>query len=256
MNEKDTEFNAPIIEAVVDIDCDLPPDLDFEGLREKAGDLLRNRYPKFRQQFLQHHVVSKEEGDVEPQLKVNKGLGAMQFLTDDELQLVQFRPNGFSFNRLAPYSSFDDYLPEIEAGWADFRKLCQPVVIRKIGIRMINRVKLPLAEGRVQLEEYLKVPPRLPETGSPLIFHGLLEQHMAIDSESKNRVNIVKTTESPKDGFLPLILDIDTFRPGEEAPSDWHDISCRLKSLRDLKNRIFQATLTDRCLNLFSQPAS
>ncbi len=29
----------------------------------------------------------------------------MQFLTEDEKQLIQFRPNGFSFNRLAPYGS-------------------------------------------------------------------------------------------------------------------------------------------------------
>jgi uncharacterized protein (TIGR04255 family) len=256
MTSQGPEFKAPIIEAVVDIDCDLPPNLDLWELREGAGEALRERYPKFRQQFVQQHLVSKEDEGAKPRIKVSEGPGAMQFLAEDELQLVQFRPNGFSFNRLAPYSSLDDYLPEIEAAWSDFCELSQPVLIRKIGIRMINRVRLPLSEGRVNFEDYLQVPPRLPETGRPLGFLGFLEQHVAIDSETGNRANIVKTTEAPRDGYLPLILDIEAFWLCEEAPGDWTEILSRLKTLRDLKNRIFRTTLTGKCLNLFSQPAS
>ncbi len=40
--------NAPIIEAVVDIDCDLPPTLELQSLREAAGEALRDRYLKFQ----------------------------------------------------------------------------------------------------------------------------------------------------------------------------------------------------------------
>lgn len=243
--------SAPIIEAVVDIDCDLAPKLDLQSLRDAAGDALRERYPKFRQQLIQQHVF-KQEGVQPPEMEIQQSHGAMQFLTEDERQLVQFRPNGFSFNRLAPYGSLDDYFLEIEATWRTFLKLAQPVVIRKIGIRMINRILLPMDGGRVELGRYLAMPPRLPETGLPLMFLGFLDQQTAVDSETQNHANIVKTAEPPHRNNLPIILDIEVFHPFETSPDDWSVIRGRLDSLRSLKNRIFRNTLTPQCLNLFS----
>ncbi len=205
--------------------------------------------------MIQQHVVTKKGGDTTPEMQVNQGLGAMQFLTDDGKQLVQFRPNGYSFNRLAPYGSLDDYLPEIEETWGMFQDLAKPVLMRKIGMRMINRILLPMTDGKLKFEDYLRVPPRLPETGSPLSFLGFLDQHMVIDPDTGNRANIVKTTEVPEDGGLPLILDIDVFHLFKTIPGEWSEIQGRLESLRDLKNRIFRNALTQQCLNLFSQQA-
>ena len=243
--------SAPIIEAIVDIDCDLPPMLDLQSLREAAGDALRDLYPKFRQQLIQEHVVTKD-GDAPPEMRVSQVHGAMQFRTEDEKQLIQFRPNGFSFNRLAPYGSLDDYLPEIELGWRIFLQLAQPVMVRKVGIRMINRIMLPMDGGKLDFGHFLTVTPRLPDTGSPLGFLGFLDQQMALDSDTGNRANIIKTTELPQGDQLPLILDIDVFHSSETPPADWQAIRDHLDSLRSLKNRIFRNTLTPQCLNLFS----
>ena len=255
MNEENQPISsAPIIEAVVDIDCDLPAKLDLQSLREAAEDALRDRYPKFRQQLIQEHVFTKE-GGAPPEIRIQQGHGAMQFLTDDERQLIQFRPNGFSFNRLAPYGSLNDYLSEIESGWRTFVQLAQPVMVRKIGIRMINRIMLPMDGGKLDFGHFLTVTPRLPDTGSPLGFLGFLDQQMALDSETGNRANIVKTTELPQGDQLPMILDIDVFYPCEAPPADWQVIRDRLDSLRSLKNRIFRNTLTQQCLNLFSPQA-
>lgn len=244
--------SPPIIEAVVDIDCDLPPNLDFQSLREAAGDALRERYPKFRQQLIQEHVF-KKEGDAPPEIRVNQGHGAMQFLTENEKQLIQFRPNGFSFNRLAPYGSLDEYLPEIEEGWRLFRSLAKPVVIRKVGIRMINRILLPLTDGKLNFADYLLTPSLLPAAPGELGFLGFLEQHMAVDPATGDRANIVRTTEPIANNRMPMILDIDVFRLCEGDPADWNEIHLALASLRNLKNRIFRNTLTPQCLSLFSQ---
>ncbi len=255
MNDENQPIqSAPIVEAVVDIDCDLPQKLDLHGLQGAAGDALRERYPKFRQQLVQQHIF-KQEGGKLPETQVHQGLGAMQFVTDDERQLIQFRLNGFSFNRLAPYKSFDEYLPEIESGWRVFLQLAQPVVIRKLGIRMINRIMLPLDGGKLDFGDFLSVSPRLPDTGAPLSFLGFLDQQMALDGETGNHANIIKTTELPQGENLPLILDIDVFYPCETQPTDWRVIRNRLDSLRSLKNRIFRKTLTQQCLNLFSPQA-
>jgi uncharacterized protein (TIGR04255 family) len=246
--------HAPIIEAVLDIDCDLPPGLDWNSLSGSAKEAFQSAYPKARQQRVQNHILTPgAEGA--PVLQSNEGLGALQFLTEDEKQLVQFRPNGFSFNRLAPYGSLDDYLPEIESAWDKFREFAKPVMVRKLGLRMINRILLPMEGGRLNYGDYLHTGPRLPDTGMKLGIAGFLDQQVAVDAESGNRVNIVKTSELPVDGNLPLILDIDAFFLCEIPPPDWSDLLPRLKSLRNLKNRVFRHTLTAKCLSLFSQSA-
>ena len=72
---------------------------------------------------------------------------------------MQVRAQGFSFNRLAPYSGLDDYLPEIERTWSLYVDLASPVQIRAIRLRYINRILLPLAANTVDLDEYLKIGP-------------------------------------------------------------------------------------------------
>lgn len=113
-------------------------------------------------------------------MSVRGALAAYQFVQSDGKQLVQVRAQGFSFNRLAPYTGFDDMLAEVERTWHLYVKIASPVQIRVIRLRYINRILLPLVEGRVELDEYLKVGPKLPDEDR-LAFSGFLNQHLAIE---------------------------------------------------------------------------
>lgn len=86
-----------------------------------------------------------------------RAIQALQFLQDDEKQLVQVRAQGFSFNRLASYTTLDDYLAEIQSVWELFTGLASPVQIRTIRLRYINRILLPLTNGSVELEDYFEI---------------------------------------------------------------------------------------------------
>lgn len=243
--------SPPIVEAVVDIDCDMPPGQDLAALEAAARDAFRQHYPKFR-------TVIRHEGQIElpedslPELSARRGIQALQFLQDDEKQLVQVRARGFSLNRLAPYSTLDDYLPEIERTWRLFLSLGSPIQIRVVRLRYINRIELPMTEGRVELGDYLKVSPQLPDdTG--LTSAGFFNQHAAVEAGTGNTVNIILATQPPQNDMLPIIFDITAEATGTAEPQPWAWILSRIESLRSLKNRIFWNTLTDRCLNLFQQ---
>ena len=179
---------------------------------------------------------------------------AFQFLHDDEKQLVQVRTQGFAFNRLAPYGSLDDYMGEIERTWRQFVTLTSPVQIRAVRLRYINRILLPMKGEGLQLQDFLKVSPQLPNE-SNLTFIGFLNQHSAIESGTGNQANIVLTTQPLEADNLPIIFDIGVhhIEPGE--PDNWPWITENIQSLRSLKNRIFKNTLTERCLNLFQHSA-
>ena len=127
-------LKAPIIEAVLDIDCDLPPAFDLAALETSSRERFRDQYPKLRKLFMQEHTIQAKP-DALPTMSVRHATQSLQFLHEDERQLVQVRAQGFSFNRLAPYTSLDSYLPEIERTWRLFVSIAAPVQIRTVRLR-------------------------------------------------------------------------------------------------------------------------
>src|SRR5450759_4716680 len=108
--------NPPIVEAVFDVDCDLPPGFDLAALEGPSRARFGDAYPKFHAQFVQEHRI-EAKADAPPNMSTRVAVQSLLFRHDDEKQIVQVRAQGFSFNRLAPYTSLDDYLPEIERTW-------------------------------------------------------------------------------------------------------------------------------------------
>ena len=242
--------NAPIIEAIVDIDCELPPDFDLAASESTIRAALGDAYPIGRQHMVQEHHLLSTQKDTPPEWSISQELAAWRFQSADEKQLVQFRTGGFSFNRLAPYEGLDRYLCEIRRTWGIFLDLVEPVQARKIGLRTINQIVLPLENGSLRLEDYLKTGPRLPD-GCGLTSIGFLNQHLALEPKTENRADIVIASQKADEESLTLILDINAFHPYQEASPPWETISERIASLRDLKNSVFLNTLTEKCLKLF-----
>jgi uncharacterized protein (TIGR04255 family) len=242
----------PIVEAVLDIECDLPPGLQIAELEERALNVFRDSYPKLRTQLLQEHQIAMKPGEL-PALSIRHGVQALQFLQDDERQLVQVRVQGFSFNRLAPYTSLDDYLPEIKRAWGLYVDLLNPVQVRQIRVRYINRILLPMTERRVDLDHYFTVAPHLPDEDR-LELVGFLNQHVAVETATGNQVSTVLTAQPPEDNWLPVIFDNSAVNSEPCEPDNWSRISERIQALRVLKNHVFMRTLTTPCLALFQQP--
>jgi uncharacterized protein (TIGR04255 family) len=249
MSEPRILSKPPIVEAVVDIDCDMLPAQDLATLEATGREHFSDQYPKFRPQFIQAHQIELK-ADGAPKVSARRGLQALLFLHDDEKQLVQVRALGFSFNRLAPYTNLDHYLPEIARTWRLFVNVATPIQVQAVRLRYINRIKVPLVDGRVELGDYFGVSPQLPD-GTGLRFRGFLNQHAAVEEHTGNTADIILATQPADNGVLPVIFDITVASIGVADSADWNSISQRILSLRSLKNRIFSHTLTERCFSLF-----
>src|SRR5882724_4374161 len=127
--------HPPIVEAVLDIDCDLPPAQDLAALETLAHERLKESYPKLTRQWLQEHQI---EAGLDAGLKAHSSRHALQALRFHQVgdqQLVQVRAQGYSFNRLAPYTALDDYLEEIEKTWRIYVELAMPTQVRQLRLR-------------------------------------------------------------------------------------------------------------------------
>ena len=244
--------HPPIVEAVFDIDCDLPPVHDLNDLEKPAFELFRNDYPNAQKQFVQQYEVRAAAG-TPPDFASHTGrptIAALQFLQEDKKQLVQMRTQGFSFNRLAPYAGFVAYSDEIRRRWEQYCTIAEPMQVTAIKLRYINRLPLPTAEGHVQLEEYLEVAPKVPGE-EELTLTGFVQQYAAVDNRTGHGANIVLTPQRLDQGKLPIILDIAVSADQKGEPNDWDWIIATIQSLRELKNDIFRRSLTEKCLMLF-----
>lgn len=241
--------HPPIIEAVVGFDCMMPPSYDLPSLQEAAQEKLKAKYPGFRAKHV-HETEFIQTGENPPVLRNKTGLNALQFVSEDSLQLLQFHKGGFSFNRLKPYSSLDEYEAEIQEGWSVFTELAQPESIRKLSMRNINRLLLPLVNNNVKLSEYINTAPTTPDE-SGLSFKNFMHQHNAVELSTGNEASIVLASEAPEGGMLPIILDITTFRPVTLGPDEGEKIEAVIESLRDLKDRVFYNSITYSCRQLF-----
>lgn len=240
----------PIVEAIVELDCDLPEAWQLEHAATAARAAYAEAYPTGRTRLRQQQVLSVTP----PSAEATSGsldVVAYMFLNTQENQLVQVRADGFSFNRLAPYGSFDDYLPEIERLWAVYVSLAAPLLVRRARLRYVNRILLPPSALGGHVDDFLELGPRVPpeyefEVG------GFLTQYVAKDRTSENRVTVAMATEEPVANRLPVVLDIEASRECEIEPRDWPKLADLLGSLRDAKNRAFVGAVTERTVELFT----
>lgn len=239
----------PIVEAVVEIDCDMPPGLELASLEPEGLKRLGEGYPILQRHFLEQHRIEKSPSQ-KFSVSSNRGLQALRFLKSDKRELVQVRVSGYSFNKLAPYATLDEYLPEIERTYGLFRDLAGPVQVRKVTLRYINRIRLPLEDGVVEFNDYLEKSPHVPDD-KRFHFLGFLHQDVFQNVKTRDHVTRILSIQPIEKQDLPLLFDITVSRQENLEPENWRQIRASIMALRSLKNEVFADTLTERCLNLF-----
>jgi hypothetical protein len=85
---------------------------------------------------------------------------------------------------------------------------------------------------RVNLDEYFKLGPRLPDENR-LQFAGFLDQHSAVEMDTGHQVNIVLASQPPESETLSIIFDICVASAGAVEPKDWIWIPAQIQSLRN-----------------------
>jgi len=239
----------PIVEAVFDLACSMPEGFDVQKIEAQAVTLLRHRYPTVRPALMLEQSFVQQPGK-EPAMSSRQILRGYQFLSEDLTRIIQFRLDGFSFNKLAPYSVLGDYLPEIRESWEVFIRLCNPSLVTRVSLRNINRIQVKQDLVKVEIGDYLKVGPHLHDEKN-LTFTGFLNHHQALEKSTGNHVNVITTTQAIGDGAPALILDIEAYRQVAYKPNATDIWENDLPSIRSLKDRVFSNTLTPECLKTF-----
>lgn len=238
---------APITEALIDLRVDLPEDISLERLGTMHEEVSAD-YPNKRDR-IEHHAalrLTRSEGAqlAHQSYKVN----GFVFESVDGTQVVQARLDGFTFNRLKPYETWEHLRDEARALWNTYEHLAKPTRIKRIALRYINKIELPLPMGDFGdwLQTLPAIDPRLPQQIAGYFMRLLISfEEQGISAILTQTIEPVTTKE-----HLPIVFDIDVFQEDPDS-SSLESMWSRFEVLRDVKNEIFFNSVTERTLDLY-----
>jgi uncharacterized protein (TIGR04255 family) len=239
--------NPPIQEALIDIQVTAPPDFTAEKLKSTLQGL-ENQFPEIREnvqliQGFQLSVAGENQS-----FSSSRSVDGYLFISNAAKKTVQARRDSFTFNKLRPYTEWKEFKAEAKELWQRYSELVQPVAIRRLGLRYINRIELP--HGLLDLREFCLLFPDIPQP----IPQGLAEFFQRFIAPKDN--GLISAVSLALDYSNPnlrpaIILDIDVFfmvsNAGLESESMW----AGFEEMRVLKNEIFSASLTQKAKALF-----
>jgi uncharacterized protein (TIGR04255 family) len=236
---------APIVESIIDFRV-IPRDgvsaNDFNALRSEVGAAYSDASPmqSVEARFGVDHGKLLEPTAVQVPIGIAfKG----------QTQIAQFRIDGFTFNKLEPYTSWNEVFSEALRLWRIYVSAAKPLEISRVAVRYINRLRLP---GPTELREYLEAAPTLPPPISPRI-QQYLTRIVIKDQERDASAIIIQALEPSLDKLtVPLLFDVDAFRDDADLNPDDELIEPTFEKLRDLKNEIFFASLTERTVEMYA----
>jgi uncharacterized protein (TIGR04255 family) len=239
--------NPPIREAVIDVNIQpfLVGDKSiFEPLREKMGD----HFPVIEElNTLEQTIQFGPEGTTGESKNYVRGL---IFKSDDQKTIVQCRMDGFTLNRLPPYTDWDDVFPKAMSCWEIYKSVLNPQSVSRLAVRYIN--ELALNSTPSNLSEYLNIaPPLVPIDEELNIFQFIYQQGMVLKN-SEVQANLTLAFEGNVHDSKPIIiLDIDCFYTNSISSIEVAHLTPLFDQLRTSKNKIFFGSITDKTKELY-----
>jgi uncharacterized protein (TIGR04255 family) len=238
--------NAPITEAIIDLRVNKSDGESLEKSLDRLKEHLGDKFPnaQSRRGFETGFVFQFGRGA--RQHMKDTGFDGYLFTSQDGLNLVQFRPDGFTYNRLKPYTSWDEIYPEAINLWKLYVEVAKPELVVRTALRYINHLKLPLPIDDLHI--YLSAMPALPEGQYQI--EGFLTRLVLFNPTLDVTAAVGQALEpGPTPEYAIYILDIDAFKEEELEPLGGK-VPETLGRLRAMKNYIFFGSITEETVRL------
>ena len=240
-NRVRTLANAPIGEALIDLRCELPEghDADFLAEFEAAHQGIADEFPAKANSFAANVSAELKEG-TGPEIAATTALRGYHFRNAQGDKIVQFRLDGFTYNKLRPYTKWAELRAEAEILWTKYRSLLSGIRVTRVGVRYINEIQVPPGVG---FDTIFVEPLRQPLGFRQGQVRESLERLQVSSQDAFERTIVTRLAREEKAGFT-VILDIDAFVVARDGAFEDSEVWPRIDELRNRKNEIFFSSLT------------
>lgn len=240
--------NAPIVEAAVSIQVDLPAETTLDAAWS-AHDRIREQYPLHGKQMsgtFQVQFVSS--GEPAPATSSSEHIG-YRFMSTDQRRVADFAKSAFTLHWLPPYTEWTDLRSEATRLWEIYKVCMKPKAVTRIDVRFINNLSIPATAKDIC--DFLVPGPIVPE-GLPQAVRSYVSRIEIVDEPGQRLGVITQAFQGiTKEGHLSVLLDIDAIYLGSLAPDD-AEIWDAADKMRDFKNEMFFRSVTDQLLERYT----
>lgn len=167
-------------------------------------------------------------------------------------EVVDFEFKRFSYHRLPGYDSFANSVGRLEPYWERYLELFAPQNVESLSVRFLNAITIPGAsfEYRDYFEAPLPVPPDLQD-----LVDGTqsFRSDLNLDLSGPYTAYVSSRLKGRNSAGVEIILDIKVKRSELFAATNWAGISGALAGLREVKNKLFFGSLTEKAVSLFEK---
>ena len=234
---------APILEAVIEI-----------RLAEPLGNLAKTKIQKrLMRNYVNFAELHEREAKVDLANQTTsyskpRHIGTLS--SGDETDRLVIRPANYVWARLAPYQGWSPYIERVARDLEDIHAVAGYQKVERIGVRYINRIDVPVSDDViVRYEDYLALCLKLPDEMESINNYSWRFERSYLD---RGLLAIVSsaTVAAEVPGTGAFTLDIDVIMQ-DQPPSKINDILRQLEVMRELKNEIFEQSITDRARKSF-----
>lgn len=244
--------NAPIKEAVIDIQINLDLDLDQLNFdHQSLSARMPEGYTKI-EPISEAHVAFGINAKGE-RLFDDKDLGVTGYRAENPKSgfVAQFRKTGLTVSKLSPYENWDSFKNEAKHLWSLYKELMPGYKLSRLAVRYINEIEIPFAENNhsIDFDDYLVNGPKIPKD----VGIGISEFFSRVvipDPDLVAHIVVIQALKEVTDSHIIVILDTDIFRINVTGVSEaemWNFFD----HLRGLKNKVFKGSLTNKTMELF-----
>lgn len=238
---------APITEAVIEIRLEQPI----------SNDLVDSVLSRFKDDYAASQAISALDVKldvVERQATIDQQNIGYKLTSEDKTDVLIVAPDRITFSRLAPYLGWESFQTRAAENWAKWKRIAKYQKIQRLGVRYINRIDVPIkGKENIKVEDYLNVYPIYPE---PDVISGLAKYTMQLvgpyDVENCSLIINSSVIPSPLIEHLSLVLDLDLGWI-RNVPQNDREMWYAFGTMREHKNRIFEACVTDNSRRLFEE---
>ena len=237
--------NAPIKEAIIDIRVKLPDTTTLADHTHGLDSSFQEAYPSRSDLFLfkGHFSAGTQVAATASQTQ-----GGYRFISKDKIHVLQWKLDGFTLSRLAPYDRWDTFQPEARRLWDLYRSTLLPTAVIRVAVRYINQINIP--HSSVELKDYFRTGPEISPDLEQRVEACFMQVQIPQD-DLKAKLSITQTLVPPSaPETASVLLDIDIFRT-EDLPTTEEDIWSMLGKFRKRKNQAFEACITKKTRRLF-----
>lgn len=242
--------SAPIIEAVIEIRIE-PPESFGKAAVEKLAESFKPEFPKQAPMRLLQMGMAAQNQAEDAIFTSSQGVIGYRLSKDDDSRILQVRRDGLAYSHLAPYTEWTTFRAEASPLWKRYRAAVPEAKLARCALRYINRVDIPGA--KIEPFDYFTLYPKIPDQLPQQDVIGMV-MNLQMPQPDIECVAVLNQAlvEPAKPGNISIVFDIDIFRLGIET---WQDsqVWAFLDKLRDRKNEIFEACITDRTRELIDR---